>query len=86
MVYRLLLKPRAKRDLDKLPAEAWSRVHAAIMGLAADPRPDRCRKLRGGAYRIRVIRYRVIYDVDDGSRTVTILRAGHRRDVCRRLT
>lgn len=60
-------------------------MHAAIKDLAQDPRPERGRTLYGSAYRIRVGRYRVIYDVDDGDRTVTILRAGHRRDVYRRL-
>ena len=35
-------------------------------------------------WRFRVSDYRVLYDIDDGKRAVTIRGAGHRRDVYRR--
>jgi mRNA interferase RelE/StbE len=34
-------------------------------------------------YRVRQGRYRVVYGVDDSSRTVTVVKIGHRRDVYR---
>lgn len=44
-----------------------------------------CEKLRGSEdrYRVRQASYRVIYEVDDAARTVTVVKIGHRRDVYR---
>jgi mRNA interferase RelE/StbE len=49
------------------------------------PRTPGCRKLRGSedTYRVRVGDYRIIYVVEDARVLVTIVRAGHRRDVYR---
>jgi mRNA interferase RelE/StbE len=86
MPYRLRITERARRELRRLPPEVTARIHDAIDGLAGDPRPPTCIKLRGGAgWQIRVGDYRVIYDVDDDDHVVTVLRAGHRRDVYRGL-
>jgi len=82
--YELLILPRAARELAKLPEEAYVRVREACRALAGDPRPRGRRKLvnRDGI-RVRVGDYRVIYEVDDAARTVTVLHVGHRRDVYR---
>jgi mRNA interferase RelE/StbE len=49
-----------------------------------DPRPHGSRKLVGrDGWRIRVGRYRVIYEIDDAQRFVTILHVGHRKDIYR---
>lgn len=54
-----------------------------IEALGDDPRPHGARKLVGEetAWRIRAGDYRVIYDVFDDQLMVTVVRAGHRRDV-----
>jgi mRNA interferase RelE/StbE len=86
MPYRLRIAGRAHRELGRLPPEVIARIQDAIDALAVDPRPPACIKLRGGAgWRIRIGDYRVVYDVDDDAQTVTVLRAGHRRDVYRNL-
>jgi mRNA interferase RelE/StbE len=75
---------QALRELRKLPPSIEKWIREAIDGLADDPRPPACKKLRGGAgWRVRVGDYRVIYQVDDNSKIVTVLRAGHRRDAYR---
>lgn len=81
--YRLLLGPRAQRDLDKLRGATWERVRDALLTLAHTPRPNGCLKLRMGAWRIRIGDIRVIYDIDDKAKTVEILIIGHRRDIYR---
>ena len=64
--------------------EAYARVRVACLALAADTRPSGSRKLTGRpGIRVRVGAYRVIYEIDDAARTVTILHVGHRRDVYR---
>ena len=82
--YSLLILPRAARELGKLPADERARVSNACCDLAGDPRPSGSRKLTGRpGMRIRVGSYRVIYEVDDPAREVTVMHVGHRRDVYR---
>lgn len=61
------------------------RVVRRIEGLADQPRPPGCEKLSGtyDRYRVRQGRYRVVYEIDDAIRTVTVVKIGHRRDVYR---
>jgi mRNA interferase RelE/StbE len=55
-----------------------------MRSLAANPRPAGAEKLSGHElYRIRQGTYRVLYEISDGDRTVTIIKIGHRRDVYR---
>jgi mRNA interferase RelE/StbE len=82
--YELRIKPSAVRELMALQDDVRSKVVARIQALAEDPRPRGCEKLTGGPrYRVRQGSYRVLYEVDDEAREVTVVRIGHRRDVYR---
>jgi mRNA interferase RelE/StbE len=82
--HRLLILPRAEKQLARMPPDAYPRLRDAIRSLAAEPRPSGCRKLRGReGYRLRVGSYRIVYRIDDSERAVTVLDLGHRRDVYR---
>ncbi|MFT3887105.1 MAG: type II toxin-antitoxin system RelE/ParE family toxin [Arachnia sp.] len=85
MKYRVNLTTAAAREIRKLPRPARDRVLDAIEDLADDPRPHGARKLVGEecAWRVRVGDYRVIYEVLDAELTVTVVRAGHRREIYR---
>lgn len=84
MSYRLFVLSRAEKQLAKLPRETIERLGEVIRGLAAEPRPSGCRKLRGRrGYRLRAGSFRVVYEIDDATRTVTVLDIGHRREVYR---
>ena len=72
-MYRIDLSRRAEKDLDRLPPRGAARVIAALRGLAAEPRPRGASKLVGvEGYRVRVGVYRIIYEVDDAARVVTV--------------
>lgn len=75
----------AEKQIKKLGREDQIRVLRTIRGLADEPRPRGCRKLRGydDIFRIRVGTYRVIYSVDEGRIVIVILKVGHRREVYR---
>ena len=82
MSYRVEILRRAVKALGKLPARDYERVRDAIRALADEPRPAGCKKLTGrDGWRIRVGRYRVIYEVADTVRIVTVLDVGHRKDI-----
>ena len=84
MSYSLFIIPQAQKELSKLPAESYTRVRDAMRALAQEPRPSGCRKLTAReGWRIRVGDCRVVYEIVDRERRVTILHVGHRRDVYR---
>jgi len=84
MNYSLFILPRAQKELAQLNVGAFARVRDAIRELANDPRPPGCLKLTGrDGWRLRVGEFRVIYEIDDAHRLVTVLNVGHRRDVYR---
>ena len=84
-MYEVLLSARAERDLRRLSADLFHRIIEEAKALSTTPRPQGCRKLIGSDrdHRIRVGDYRVIYEVDDMTRTVTIMRIRHRREAYR---
>ena len=83
-MYSIVILRRAQAAIRRLPNGPQARVRAAIAALGLVPRPPGCIKLAGqDAWRIRVGVYRVIYEIDDGVRIVTIIDTGHRRDVYR---
>lgn len=87
MVYLIRITPSARKALLKLERQARERLIAAIDGLAEDPKPAGCRKLKGkrDLYRIRVGSYRVVYQVRDEVLVVVVVAVADRRDVYRRL-
>ena len=86
MTYRVIDKPAAERDLEKLPHDVLRRVSDRVSALAEEPRPPGCKKLGGeeDLYRIRVGDYRVLYEINDRERVVRVTRVRHRREVDRR--
>jgi mRNA interferase RelE/StbE len=82
--YSLSILRRAQKELAQVPAGDYERLVEAIRSLGDHPRPSGCRKLAGReGWRIRSGSFRVIYEIDDGQRLVTILHVGNRRDVYR---
>ena len=84
MAYTVRLKPRAERDLDRLPIAIARRIWQRLLALEDEPRPPGISKLEGSdAYRIRLGDYRVVFLIDDRLRVVEIVRVAHRREVYR---
>ena len=82
--YRLLIKRSAAKELELLPVKARRRIAAQIRTLSTTPRPVGIQQLSGQQrYRLRQGDYRVLYAIDDETRTVTVVAVGHRRDVYR---
>ena len=82
--YRLLIKPSAAKELGVLPLKDRRRVVAKTRELAAVPRPMGAEKLSGhDLYRVRQGDHRIVYQIADHERTITVFRIGHRRDVYR---
>lgn len=87
MSYSITFTPAARRRLKKLDPSIQRRLIQRIRTLATEPRPSGVRKLSGRdtLYRIRVGRYRIIYQARDAALTILIVRVGDRKDVYRRI-
>jgi mRNA interferase RelE/StbE len=82
--YSLSILRRAQKELAKAPAGDYERLVEAIRRLGGNPRPVGCLKLTGReGWRIRIGDFRVLYEIDDRERSVTIIHVGNRRDVYR---
>jgi len=81
--YSLEIKQSAQKELDALGDPLFARIDRKILALADNPRPAGCKKLRGynDQWRIRIGDYRVVYTINDTSRTVTVIHVAPRRDV-----
>ena len=84
MSYSLFILPRAQKELAALPAQQLEIAESRIESLRNNPRPPGCKKLAGReGWRIRFGDYRILYRIDDATRTVTITNVGNRREIYR---
>jgi mRNA interferase RelE/StbE len=83
--YVVLFCRSAQKELDALPEELISRILVKIEGLAVEPRPDGCKKLKGkqNHWRVRLSDYRIIYSIDDDSLNIEIITIRHRSQAYR---
>ncbi|MBI5199195.1 MAG: type II toxin-antitoxin system RelE/ParE family toxin [Nitrospirae bacterium] len=83
-MYVLLAKPTVEKDLRSVHPEDLAVLNHKIKSLAAEPRQHQTEKLKGvDGYRLRVGKYRIIYNIDDQSKTVTIHRVLYRKEAYR---
>ena len=79
-MYELYIRRRAEKFLSHTDPPDRGRIVKAVLELAENPRPQGCEKLVGDIYRIRVGPYRVIYLIDDTTRTVDIGKVDRRKE------
>lgn len=83
--YKILIKPSAKKELEKLPKKDIQKIVVKIQDLSADPRPVGSEKLSGDdKFRVRQGNYRIVYSIEDDKLIVFIVKIGHRRDIYRK--
>lgn len=74
MSYNVFILRRAQKELSGLSEDVFSDIMQSIG----------CRKLSGrNGWRIRTGDYRIIYEIDDDRKDVTVLDIGHRKNIYR---
>jgi mRNA interferase RelE/StbE len=82
--YSIKIKASAAKSLRRVDPRDRSRLIEAIDRLADQPAAGAALKGEfGGLRRLRVGRYRIIYEALDDELTVLVVRIGHRREVYR---
>lgn len=80
--YKVLVKASAARSIESIdPRSRRFEVRWKIATLASRPRPPVAQPLTGypDRLRIRLGRYRILYEIDERQNTVTIFAVGYRR-------
>lgn len=74
-------KPSVEKDIRRLPKDVVRRVLERANRLRYDPFPRGAIKLQGAErlYRVRVGRYRIVYEIDPNAGKVVIQRVRHRK-------
>jgi mRNA interferase RelE/StbE len=84
-MYRVEFSPIAGKEFKKLaqrlPVKTIERLIQALQGLSQDPRPEGIRKLTDDeSYRIRIGDFRIIFDIHDDIKLVSILHVSRRSE------
>ena len=82
-MYSLEIKKKALKELKSLPRQYIIKIQNKIDGLLEEPRPHGCVKLQNSsiAYRIRVGRYRILYNIYDDVLIVEVIKVAKRGSV-----
>ena len=84
MTYQIIIPKAVEKQLNKLPSQVRESVIENLLTLQENPRPPNSKKLKNTqGYRLRVGNYRILYDIDAPTQTITLRRVGHRRDIYR---
>ena len=84
MKYTVYILRSAEKELDRLPSSMYHRINTKILSFEENPRPRGSKKLSGREqYRLRIGDYRVLYNIDDTNRVITIFAVGHRGEAYR---
>lgn len=81
-MYELLYSPTALKQLEKLEKDVQERILSVLERLRIRPESCDIKKLVGmPGYRLRVGKYRVIFDLDRNKLNILILEISHREKI-----
>lgn len=85
-IYKIELKKSAEKEIDRLDKNIIPQIFHKIRTLAENPYPSQSLKLAGSgySYRLRVGDYRILYQIDNSTKIITIFAVGHRKDIYRK--
>ena len=88
MKYRIEFKRSAAKVLKKLPKSDRRRIRDKIDSFANNLPDPAATKMKGDNpfHRARVGDYRIIYEIQEDTLVILVLKIGHRKEVYRRLT
>ncbi len=85
--YEVTLTRTAEKELKGLHPRVRRQISLRLLELEGPARPHDCKRLRGSErdYRVSSGEYRILFEVDDDQRRVSVWRIAHRKDVYRNL-
>lgn len=83
-MYEIQIPRKVQKSLQNLVLSEYERVFRSLRRLKDNPRPRQAKKLTaraGSTYRIRVGDFRILYEIDDKNRLVSIYSIARRNKV-----
>ncbi len=86
-MYAIVYEKRVYKDLDRIPKEDLEKIAACFAELKQNPRKPGSQKLTDepGRHRIRKGDYRIVYIIEEQTKTIKIILVRHRKDVYKKL-
>jgi mRNA interferase RelE/StbE len=82
--YAESIQRSAQKELQAIPSPFHENITEKMLSLGSTPRPPGCKILKGSdKWRIRIGNYRLIYEIDDDTKAVIVIKIAHRSDVYR---
>ncbi len=87
MPYSIEFRPAVLKSLRRFPRRDLVRIKKKIEGLASNLPAPHTTKMKGdnSFHRVRSGNYRIIYEIQDDSLVVLVVKVGHRKDVYKKL-
>jgi mRNA interferase RelE/StbE len=85
--YKILIKKTAAKELETIAGKKdRERITQRILALADNPRPPGVEKLSGTneKYRIRQGNFRILFEIQDDTLVVYVVRIGDRKEIYRK--
>ena len=83
MNYHLEFVRSSEKEHAKIPPPFYQEILDEIIHLSEDATPPGSKKLKGHKklWRIKIGKYRVVYELDETKKNVCIIRIRHRKDI-----
>lgn len=86
MIYEIKFLPSLQKTINKLDTYLKQRMNQKLKALALNPRMgEKLSGVNDTTYRIRVGRYRIIYQIRDKELVILVINFGHRKEIYRDL-
>jgi len=79
--YEIKIKPRALKELKKLPKEITERILKKVVFIKDTPQSFMKKLESKNIWSLRVGDYRVLIDIYEEKRLIEIIKVGHRKEV-----
>ena len=80
--YSLIIAKTAEKELLKLQPKFYKQIASKIFSLQSNCQPHDCKALEGyeNGYRVDQGEYRILYTIDEESKSIQVFRVGKRND------
>lgn len=87
MSYTVEFARSVEKEHAKIPPPFFKEILDVILELSQNSQPLGCKKLKGHSklWRIKVAKYRIVYELDEAKKNIAIIRIRHRKDVYQNL-